>query len=187
MALKRKFATFISNWYGVIIATIIVAFSATFGGMYLYAHNRIVNATNFATQGLSLPRENWLVFQPEVSTENPLSFVYQLRLNTYHPHEGIIIDVTISNLILMADNHVFEVAQDGLWEQSVSGGIANYVIYKGNITIDKEIFDDLQTKGSVTIVVQGEISGSGSYRWASQTISLPFNISAEATFSYVED
>lgn len=184
MAFKKRLATFVSNWFGIIIATIIVAFSAIFGGMYLHAHTRIVDATNYAARVISLQQQNGLIFTEFI--EEPPSFIYHITLQTFLPDENIVVNATISNVRLIADIYAFDISPDpdDSWSKSVDGGLDHYTIFEGYLTIDKETFDDLSTKGIISIVVQGQISCSGKYRWAPNTTSFQFNIPIDAQFAY---
>ena len=170
MGMKKRLATFVSNWLGVIIAAIIVLISATFGGMYLYGRSRIDNTINFVTQVISLRYPDGLTRPGPV--ENPPPYIYHLVLQVYNPYADTI-DVSISDVTITLDTYKLTVVEDGSWNKSTPTG---YTIFEGNITIDAQTFAALVAKGKVDVDIKGTISGNGQYQWVKRQNERPFNI-----------
>jgi hypothetical protein len=178
MGLKKHLTTFVSNWLGVIIAAIIVLLSATFGGMYLYARSRIDNTINFVTQVIYLRYQDGLT-QPGTIPEPP-GYIYHLVLQVYNPY-GDSVDIAVSNITFTADTYTFPVAQNGSWDKTVPTG---YEIFEGDFTIDAKAFDALAGKKTVTVDINGTISGSGRYKWISRQSERHFTIPVGVRFEY---
>ena len=179
MELKKRLTTLVSNWLGVILAVIIVLVSAIFGGMYLYARSTADNTISFVTQVIYL-LEPGLV--PTATLENPLAYVYHLVLQVYNQYPYTV-DITVSNISVVADTYTFPVSQDGAWNKSAPYG---YTTFEGNITIDAKTFDTLVTKGTMDLEIKGTISGSCRYKFVSRYSKHSFNtLSKGVSFSYV--
>lgn len=183
MALKRRLATFISNWVGVIIAIVIVIFSATFGGIYLNARDRITSAAIHVAYSLHFTQDG--LYQNE-TVEEPYGFVYHLILYANNTYENTLVNVVISDIVIRVDDYVFPLSQYGIWEKSVIGSDDNHTTFEGRFIIDKECFDDLVTKGTTIIDIEVQLSSGGRYRWATYNISLQRNIQSIASFKYVD-
>jgi len=190
MAFKRKLATFVSNWFGAIIATIVVVFSATFGGMSFIAHSRVFNATDFTNQRISLPQEDWLVYVDTIfdlnedGEEIPQAYIYRLVLLTNHPYDSITIDVTISDVSVTIASFTLDVTPDDSWTKSVPSGLNRYTFFEGTFTMPYELFYYLSDKGDIELDIQGQITSSGKYRWVSRSIQTQFSIYPKAGFGF---
>lgn len=173
---KKRLKAFVSNWLGVIIATIIVIISATFGGMYLYARSRIDNTLNFVTQVINLRYPDGL--DKTGTTPDPLGYIYHIILQVYNPY-GDTVDVAVSNITFAADAYTFPVSQNGSWDKTVKTG---YEIFEGDITIDAKTFATLADKEQVDVEIKGTILGSGQYKWIQRQNTRPFAISIPVHF-----
>jgi hypothetical protein len=170
MALKKKLTAFVSNWLGVIIAAVIVLISATFGGMYLYARSRVDNTINFATQAITLRPVNGLTRSGSVDT--PPGYIYHLTLQIFNPYADTA-DVSISGVKVTLDTYQISVVQDGSWDKLAPTG---YQYFEGYLTIDAQTFAALVAKRSVDVNIEGNISGSGQYKWIKRQVRRSFNI-----------
>jgi hypothetical protein len=171
MGLKKHLTTFVSNWFGVIIAAVIVLVSGGFGGMYLYARSRIDNTINFVTQVIYLRYQDGLVKSGEI--DEPPAYIYHLVLQVYNPFKDSV-DVSVSDLSVLLDTYKFPVAEDGSWDKSLPTG---YAIFEGYITIDAKTFAALADKGKVDVEIKGTIAGIGKYQWIKRQSERLFTIS----------
>jgi hypothetical protein len=181
MGIKKRAASFVSNWLGVIIAIIIVALSSTFGGMYLYGRSRLDSAISFVTQTISLPYNEG--FTRTGATENPPGYSYHLILRVYNPYPDTL-DVAVSGITVSIDGYDFTVIKDGLWDKDSTVG---YTSFEGYITIDNDTYAVLADKGPVDVDIKGNISASGRYRWISRQDTREFSIPiANVRFEFVQ-
>ncbi len=171
MALKKRLTNFISNWLGVIIAVIIVAISATFGGIYLYGRSRLDNTLAVVTQAIFLPYRTG--FAQTSINENPPSYSYHITLQDYNLYNDTI-DLVVSDITVDIGSHDFTLAQAGSWQKSLPNG---FVTFEGDITIDKATFTDLVNQSPVALTIKGNVSASGEYRWIKRSISREFTVS----------
>lgn len=170
MDIKKRLATFVSNWLGVIIAAVIVIVSATFGGIYLYGRSRIDNAINFVTQVIYLRYPDGLSFSG--SADNPPGYIYHLILTVDNTTTDTI-DISISDVTITLGAYKFTVIQDGSWNKSTPTG---YNSFEGDITIDAQTFTALLAAGKIEGDIKGTISGSGQYKWVKRHSVRPFSI-----------
>ncbi len=170
MALKKRVTNFVSNWLGVLIAVAIVAVSAAFGGMYLYARSRLDNTLNLVTQIVTLPYNEGFVQTGTV--ENPPGNTYHIKIQVYNLYNDTV-EVAVSDISIKIDSFTFPMSQNGQWSKSVPTG---YAAFEGDITIDKETLLDLIDRGPVDLVISGNISASGQYSWVKRQTSREFTI-----------
>jgi hypothetical protein len=161
MGLKKHLTTFVSNWLGVILASIIVFVSATFGGMYLYARSRVDNTINFITQVITLRYPDGLTLVESVDNLPP--YIYHLVLQVYNPYADTI-DASITDVSITLDTYELTVVEDGSWSKSIPTGYTT------------QTFTDLAAKGKVDVDIKGTISGSGQYKWIKRQNQRSFNI-----------
>jgi hypothetical protein len=170
MSFKKRLKNFVSNWLGVIIATVIVIISATFGGMYLYARSRVDNSINFTTQAITLRPVNGLT--QTGTTDTPPGYIYDIVLQVFNPYADTV-NISISGATITLDTYTLPIEPDGSWDVAAPTG---YQYFEGLITIDKQTFASLVAKGSVDVYIKGTISGSGQYKWVKRHAQRPFII-----------
>ena len=171
MGMKKRMATFVSNWLGVIIAAVIVLVSASFGGMYLYGRSRLDSAINFVTQAIHLRYQDGLTQTGTI--EDPPGYTYHLILQAYNYYADTI-DTQVSDITILLDTYSLTVVEDGAWTKSLPTG---YATFEGNFTIDAKTFEALVEKGKVDVHIEGTISGKGQYQWVKRQSEVTFNIS----------
>jgi hypothetical protein len=169
MALKKRITNFVSNWLGVIIAVVIVAVSATFGGVYLYGRNRLDNTLGVVTQFVTLPYKTGFVFTG--TADNPNTYHITLRDDNVYSDT---VEVTISDITVSLDGYDFPLIQDGDWTKTLPNG---FVTFEGDITIDKDALTALVAEGQFDLSIRGNISASGHYLWIKRQMSRPIAIS----------
>ncbi len=176
MAFKKRLTTFISNWLGVIIAAIIVIISSTFGGMYLYGRSRVDNTINFTTQAITLRPVNGLT--QSGTTDSPAGYIYHIVLQVFNPYVDSV-DISISDATITLDTYKIPISEDGAWGTSAPTG---YQYFEGFIVIDAQTFTSLVAKGTVDVLIEGTISGSGHYKWINRQTERHFTIPLPGVF-----
>ncbi|MCL2678911.1 MAG: hypothetical protein FWF18_01225 [Dehalococcoidia bacterium] len=178
--MKKRIITFISNWLGVFIAIIIMLVSGVFGWLYLDARSRLESTLNTITQIVILPYNEGFVQSGTIN--DPPANIFHITIQVYNIYPETV-GVTVSDISIDIDGYSFNMSQDGQWSKDVPIG---YAIFEGNITIGWDIMNDLIDQSPVEIIIRGNISASGKYRWVQRHIDREFRINInDATFSTI--
>jgi len=177
MDIRTKAKTFFSNWLGVILAAVIVALAATFGGMYLYARSRLDNTLAWVTQDINLVVPGG--FTASGTTENPLTYIYHVTLRVDNP-SGDTASVTISDVNILLDTYTIPLVADGEWTKSVPTG---EVLFEGDISINGDTFTALAARGTVRLEIKGNITATAQYNWVKRTSARTFDRITSAEFA----
>ena len=176
MSIKHRVKIFVTNWFGVIVAAIIMLVTGSLGFTYLMISSRLDNTLAFATQLIELQTPNGIVKTGTI--ESPPGYVFHVVTQVGN-ETAIAAEVTVSNMSIVMEGVPTTITESGPWTKTItqaSGGGTGFENFEGDFTIDAQTYAGLVGKGTVDIDIQLHIYASARYSFMSKHASEDFDI-----------
>ena len=173
--MQRRIRTFFANWWGIILATIIVALVAAFGGLHLYSTSRVNGALAWVTQDITL-----VSITSSGQLDNPPRAIYHMIMRVDNPSSDAA-SAEISDINITLDEFNLPVMAVGLWQKTINP--TGYEQFDGNITLDATTLKTLTDRGTVTLEIRGNIKATAQYNWVNKNLERPIKITTTANLN----
>ncbi len=186
MSIKHRVRIFVSNWFGVIIAVLIMLVTGTLGFTLLAISSRLDNTMAFVTQLIVLQSTGGIVKTGTI--ESPPGYVFHVVTQVGN-ETPIAAEVTLSNLSIVMESVPIVITESGLWTKTItqaSGGGTGFEDFEGDFTIDAQTYAGLVAKGTVDIDIKLHVYASARYGFMSKHASEDFDIHlSQVQFKYL--
>ena len=176
MSVKHRVKVFVSNWFGVIVAVLIMLVPGTLGFTYLQISSRLDNTLAFVTQLIELKAPNGIARTG--TTESPPGYVFHVVTQVGN-ETPIAAEVTLSNMSIVIESVPIVITENGPWTKTItqaSGDGTGFEDFEGDFTIDAQTYAGLVTKGTVDIDIKLHVSASAKYGFMRKHVSKDFDI-----------
>ena len=186
MSIKHRVKVFVSNWFGVIVAAIIMLVTGTLGFTYLQISSRLDNTLSFATQLIVLQTPNGIIKTGTI--ESPPGYVFHVVTQVGN-ETPIAAEVTVSDMSIVMESAPTVISESGPWTKTVtqaSGGGTGFEDFEGDFTIDAQTYAGLVGKGTVDIDIKLHVYASARYGFMSKHASEDFDFHlSQVQFQYL--
>lgn len=186
MSIKHRAKLFVSNWFGVIIAVLIMLVTGTLGFTYLQISSRLDNTMAFVTQLIELKTLNGIVKTGTI--ESPPGYVFHVVTQVGN-ETPIAAEVTLSNMSIVIESVSIVITESGLWVKAItqdSGAGTGFEDFEGDFTIDAQTYAGLVAKGTIDIDIKLHVYASARYGFMSKHASEDFDIHlSQVQFKYL--
>jgi len=174
VSVKHRVKVFVSNWFGVIIAVLIMLVTGSLGFTYLQISSRLDNTLAWVTQYINLEVPNSIVRTGTIGPVTaPSGYVFHIVVQVGN-ESTTPADVTLSNMNIVMESVPIVITESGPWTKTVmqtSGNGTGLEDFEGDFTIDAQTFAGLVAKGTVDIDIKLHVYARAKYGFMSKHAS----------------